>query len=121
MIRRCQHCETWNHSKRGECRKCYQRLGSLSPSDAAYGSASLVWDKTKDDPEIYTAEASPSYRYFLLGACGKYIACYSSGTTYKVIGYLHAAGTKMETMEAAKERCERHRQNEKCGATEPKR
>jgi hypothetical protein len=80
---------------------------------AMAGSALLEWIKTKDDPEIYTAEVSPSYRYFLLGTCGKYIACYSSGTTHKVIGYVHTAGTKMETMEDAKERCERHRQNAK--------
>ena len=73
--------------------------------------ASLVWEKTKDDPEIHTAEVSPSYRYFLLGACGKYIACYSSGTAHKVVGYIHTAGTKMETMEEAKARCEIHRHN----------
>lgn len=29
MIRRCQHCETWNNDKRRECRKCYRRLSGL--------------------------------------------------------------------------------------------
>lgn len=42
MIKRCQHCEAWNNDTRRECRKCYLRLGSLSPSDAAACSAVLA-------------------------------------------------------------------------------
>lgn len=45
MIKRCQHCETWNNDKRRECRKCFRRLESLCPSDVTPCS------RSSDTPE----------------------------------------------------------------------
>ena len=42
MIKRCQHCETWNHEKRGLCRKCFSQLRGLCPSDATDCSVAVL-------------------------------------------------------------------------------
>ena len=92
-----------------ECQHPSEGLCTCKDVGQSAALPALKWSKTKDDPEIHTAEVSPIFRYFLIGVDGKYIACYSRGTAHKVIGYIHTAGTMMETMEEAKERCERHR------------
>jgi hypothetical protein len=81
MIKRCQHCETWNHLQRSECRKCYRRLDRLCPSDTTPCSAAfarldedisdrrgLKWEWSQIAGDVMQTEIRPTWEGIISGA-----------------------------------------------------